>query len=64
VTSKGTALLISTDTTNHEGRRWLSNILRWTLEPDGSLTILDTEICGTGNCPSVLTTLTFKKRPE
>ena len=63
VTSKGTSLLISTDTTTPDGKRWLSNILRWSLESDGTLTIVDTEICGTGNCPSVLTTLTFKKKP-
>ena len=32
--SRGT-LLISTDTTPPDGQRWLSNILRWSLDADG-----------------------------
>jgi len=55
-------LLISTDTTPPDGQRWLSNILRWSLEPDGTLVVGDTEICGKGECPSVVTTLKFKKK--
>jgi hypothetical protein len=58
--SRGT-LLISTDTTPPDGQRWLSNILRWSLDADGTLTIGDTEICGKGECPSVVTTLKFRK---
>ena len=54
-------LLISTDTTPPDGQRWLSNILRWSLDPDGTLVIGDTEICGKGECQSVITTLKFKK---
>src|SRR5262249_18007907 len=59
--SRGT-LLISTDTAPSDGERWLSNILRWSLEPDGTLVVGDTEICGKGECPSVVTTLTFKRK--
>lgn len=59
--SRGT-LLISTDTTPPEGERWLSNILRWSLDPDGTLVVGDTEICGKGECPSVVTTLKFKRK--
>jgi hypothetical protein len=59
--SRGT-LLISTDTTPPEGQRWLSNILRWSLDPDGTLVVGDTEICGKGECPSVVTTLKFKRQ--
>ena len=51
VTSKGTSLLISTDTTTPDGKRWLSNILRWSLESDGTLTIVDTESAGPGTAP-------------
>jgi hypothetical protein len=54
-------LLISTDTTPPDGERWLSNILRWSLDRDGTLVVGDTEICGKGECPSVVTTLKFKK---
>ena len=54
-------LLISTDTTPPEGERWLSNILRWSLDPDGTLVVGDTEICGKGECPSVMTKLKFKR---
>ena len=56
-------LLISTDTTNEQGERWLSNISRWSIEPDGTLLVGDTEICGRGECPSVITTLRFKRKP-
>ena len=56
------ALLISTDTTPENGQRWLSNILRWSLDPDGTLVVGDTEICGKGECPSVVTTLKFKRK--
>ncbi len=59
--SRGT-LLISTDTTPPEGQRWLSNILRWSLDADGTLVVGDTEICGKGECPSVVTTLKFKRQ--
>ena len=55
-------LLISTDTTPPDGQRWLSNILRWSLDPDGTLVVGDTEICGKGECPSVVTTLKFKRK--
>jgi len=59
--SRGT-LLISTDTTAPDGQRWLSNILRWSLDPDGTLVIGDTEICGRGECPSVVTMLRFRRK--
>jgi hypothetical protein len=62
-TSSGGLLLISTDTTEADGRRWLSNILRWSLDADGTLVVGDTEICGRGECPSVVTTLRFKRKP-
>ena len=55
-------LLISTETTTDTAPRRLSNILRWALEPDGTLTVTDTEICGNGECPSIITTLRFKKK--
>ena len=55
-------LLISTDTAEPDGKRWLSNINRWSLEEDGTLVVGDTEICGRGECPSVITTLRFKKK--
>jgi hypothetical protein len=55
-------LLISTDTTTEDGRRWLSNIMRWALDANGTLTVTDTEICGSGECPSVVTTLTFARK--
>lgn len=61
VTLSRDTLLISTDTTPPDGQRWLSNILRWSLDPDGTLVVGDTEICGKGECPSVVTTLKFKK---
>ena len=59
--SRGT-LLISTDTVPPDGQRWLSNILRWSLDGDGTLVVGDTEICGKGECPSVVTTLRFKRK--
>lgn len=59
--SKG-LLLISTDTTTEDGRRWLSNIMRWSLDADGMLTVNDTEICGSGECPSIITVLRFKRQ--
>jgi hypothetical protein len=59
--SRGT-LLISTDTTPADGQRWLSNILRWSLDADGTLVVGDTEICGKGECPSVVTTLKFRRQ--
>jgi hypothetical protein len=59
--SRGT-LLISTATTPPDGQRWLSNILRWSLDPDGTLVVGDTEICGKGECPSVVTTLKFRRK--
>jgi hypothetical protein len=61
-TSSGGLLLISTDTTNADGQRWLSNILRWSLDADDTLVVGDTEICGRGECPSVITTLKFKRK--
>jgi len=57
------SLLISTDTTTPDGRRWLSNILRWSLDPDGTLVVGDTEICGNGECPSIITALRYKRQP-
>jgi len=60
-TWNGSTLLISTDTALPEGQTYLSNILRWSLDADGMLVIGDTEICGRGECPSVLTTVKFKK---
>lgn len=62
VTLSRDTLLISTDTTPADGERWLSNILRWSLDPDGTLVVGDTEICGKGECPSVVTTLKFNRR--
>ena len=59
--SRGT-LLITTDTVPPDGQRWLSNILRWSLDPDGTLVVGDTEICGKGECPSVVTTLKFQRK--
>ena len=59
--SRGT-LLISTDTVPPDGQRWLSNILRWSLEADDTLVVGDTEICGKGECPSVVTTLKFMRQ--
>ena len=58
-TWNGSALLISTDTVLPDGQTYLSNILRWSLDADGMLVVGDTEICGRGECPSVLTTVKF-----
>ena len=60
-TWNGNSLLISTDTALPDGQTYLSNILRWSLDADGMLVIGDTEICGRGECPSVLTTVKFRK---
>ena len=60
-TWNGDTLLISTDTALPDGQTYLSNILRWSLDADGMLVIGDTETCGRGECPSVLTTVKFKK---
>jgi hypothetical protein len=60
-TWNGNTLLISTDTALPDGQTYLSNILRWSLDADGMLVIGDTEICGRGECPSVLTTVKFRK---
>ena len=61
-TTLGKALLISTDTTTPDGRRWLSHINRWSLDPDAALLVTDTQICGTGECPSIITNLKFRKK--
>jgi hypothetical protein len=37
VTLSRDTLLISTDTAPQDGQRWLSNILRWSLDPNGTL---------------------------
>ena len=60
-TWNGNTLLISTDTALPDGQTYLSNILRWSLDADGVMVIGDTEICGRGESPSVLTTVKFKK---
>ncbi len=60
-TWNGNTLLISTDTALPDGQTYLSNILRWSLDGDGMLVIGDTEICGRGECPSLLTMVKFKK---
>ena len=60
-TWNGNTLLISTDTALPDGQTYLSNILRCSLDADGMLVIGDTEICGRGECPSVLTTVKFKR---
>jgi hypothetical protein len=54
-------LLISTETTTDTAPRRLSNIMRWSIDAEGMLTITDTEICGNGECPSIITTLRFKR---
>ena len=63
-TWNGNTLLISTDTALPDGQTYLSNILRWSIDADGMLVIGDTEICGRGECPSVVTTVKFKKQTE
>ena len=62
-TSSAGALLISTDTLDKDGQRWLSNILRWSFDANGALVVGDTEICGRGECPSVVTTVKFSRKP-
>jgi hypothetical protein len=54
-------LIISTETTAGTEMRRLSHIMRWMLDADGLLTITDTQICGHGECPSIVTTLRFKR---
>ena len=54
-------LIISTETTAGAEMRRLSHIMRWSLDPDGMLTVTDTQICGHGECPSIVTTLRFQK---
>ena len=61
-TLSGATLLISTDTTSADGQRWLSNISRWSLDAEGHLVVGDTEICGKGECPSVVTTLRYLRK--
>ena len=61
--ASGGNVLISTDTTDANGQRWLSNIVRWSLDAEGALVVTDTEICGRGECPSVITTLKFQRKP-
>ena len=61
-TSIGATLLISTDTTSPDGRRWLSHINRWSLDPGGDLLVTDTEICGKGECPSIVTNVRYRKK--
>jgi hypothetical protein len=55
-------LLISTDTTTDSEPRRRTNITRWSVEPDGLLSITDTEMCGKGECPSIITNLQFKRK--
>jgi hypothetical protein len=55
-------LLISTDTTTDTEPRRRTNIMRWSIEPDGTLAINDTEMCGKGECPSIITNLRFRKK--
>ena len=63
-TTLGTTLLISTDTTTPDGRRWLSHINRWAIDADGALLVTDTQICGSGECPSVVTNLKYRKKTD
>ena len=55
-------LLISTDTTTDTESRRRTNIMRWAIEADGMLAITDTEMCGKGECPSIITNLQFKRK--
>ena len=55
-------LLISTDTTTDTEPRRRTNIMRWSVESDGLLAITDTEMCGKGECPSIITNLQFKRK--
>lgn len=54
-------LIISTETTRPGEMRRLSHIMRLTVDPDGMLTVTDTRICGNGECPSIVTTLRYKR---
>jgi hypothetical protein len=54
-------LIVSTETTRGTEMRRLSHIMRWSLDADGLLTITDTQICGHGECPSIVTTLRYKR---
>ena len=54
-------LIISTETTRPGEMRRLSHIMRLTVDPDGMLTVTDTQICGHGECPSIVTTLRYKR---
>jgi hypothetical protein len=60
-TTIGATLLISTETTLPDGKRWLTHINRWALDADGTLVVTDTVICGNGECPSIVTTVKYKK---
>jgi len=61
-TTLGANLLISTDTTSPNGDRWLWHINRWSLDAEGTLLVTDTQICGRGECPSIVTNLRFRKQ--
>jgi hypothetical protein len=63
-TTLGNTLLISTDTTTPDGKRWLSHINRWAIDADGALLVTDTQICGSGECPSVVTNLKYRKKTD
>ena len=57
----GTTFLISTETTLPDGKQWLSHINRWSMDPGGDLLVTDTVICGSGECPSIVTNLRYRK---
>lgn len=58
----GQTLLISTETTLPDGKQWLSHINRWSMDANGDLVVTDTVICGSGECPSIVTTVRYKKQ--
>lgn len=58
----GANLLISTETTLPDGKRWLTHINRWSLDAAGDLVVTDTVICGAGECPSIVTTVRYRKQ--
>jgi hypothetical protein len=60
-TTIGATLLISTETTLPDGKRWLTHINRWALDAEGLLVVTDTVICGSGECPSIVTTVKYRK---
>lgn len=62
VTLRDGLLLVSTDTTTDTEPRRRTNIMRWAIEADGMLAITDTEMCGKGECPSIITNLRFKRQ--